>query len=115
MGFGLTDENGRMAHLSTHTRSVVRFFAFFVGNGTLGINDVFSDYDGDYRDALLGTGSDLEGLFSIFVNVLDVDEQGRVTNEADAGRRAAQWWRSQIDSAYLVDPPFAEWELELPM
>lgn len=104
-----------MAHLSQHTRAAVRFFAFFVGNGTLGINDVFQDYDGDYRDSLLGMGSDLEGLFSVFVNVLDVNEDGMVTNESAAGRRAAQWWRRELDPSYVVEPPFEEWELTLPM
>ncbi|MDP3711247.1 MAG: hypothetical protein Q8R60_02015 [Mycobacteriales bacterium] len=102
-----------MPQLTTDVRSAIRFFAFFVGNGTLGIADVFKDFEGDYRDSLLGYGSDLERLFAIFTNVLDVREDGTVTNEHAAGQRAAQWWRARLDPTYVVEPPFEDWECEL--
>jgi hypothetical protein len=91
-------------------RTALRFFAFYLGNGTL----VLDLLDGiDYRSELMTFGSGLEQVFAIFTNVLDVDEQGRVTNEGDAEYRAAQWIRHRRDPAYVVDPPFEEWETEL--
>lgn len=100
-----------MAQLSPEVRSACRFFAFFLGNGTLGINDVLDGID--YKEFLLDFGSTLERTFAIFVNVLDVQADGKVSNEAAAGRRAAQWLRQYNDPSYVVTPPFEEWEVEL--
>jgi hypothetical protein len=99
-----------VAHLPEDVRSALRFFAFYLGNGTLELDLL----DGiDYRTELMTFGSDLERVFAIFANVLDVDDQGRVTNEGDAIYRAAQWIRRRCDPTYVVDPPFEEWETEL--
>lgn len=99
-----------MAHLPEDVRSAIRLFAFYVGNGTVDLKLL----DGiDYRPALIEFGSDLERVFAIFSNVLDVDDAGRVTNFDQASRRAAQWIRSYLDSGYTVQPPFEDWELEL--
>jgi hypothetical protein len=69
----------------------------------------------DYRPVLTSFGSGLEQVFAIFANVLDVNDVGEVTNYGDAEHRAAQWIRRACDQTYQVDPPFADWELELPM
>ncbi|WP_419248493.1 DUF7677 family protein [Streptomyces virginiae] len=46
-----------VAHLPTDVRAALRFFAFFLGNGTLDVELL----DGiDYRDHMLVHGSDLE-------------------------------------------------------
>lgn len=88
----------------------MRFFAFYLANGTVDVELL----DGiDYRPHLVQFGSELEMAFTIFMNVLQVDDQGRVTNEGVAHRRAAQWIRSNCDPIYVVEPPFAEWETEL--
>lgn len=74
--------------------------------------DLLEDFD--YRPVLMAYGSGLEQVFAIFANVLDVNEAGQVTNDGDAEYRAAQWIRRVCDSTYRVDPPFADWEVELP-
>lgn len=71
--------------------------------------------DFDYRPVVMAYGSGLEQVFAIFANVLDVDEAGKVTNYDDAEFRAAQWIRRCCDDTYRVDPPFAQWEIELPL
>lgn len=99
-----------MARLPDDVRSALRTFAFHLGNGTLA-RDVLADVD--YRPALMEFGSDLERVFAIFANVLDVDAAGRVTNYAHAERRAAQWIRGYCEEQYRVEPPFEDWEFEL--
>lgn len=99
-----------MAQLPEDVRSAIRFFAFYVGNGTVD-NDLLDGFD--YRASIMRFGSDLETVFAIFTNVLDVNESGEVTNFDHAKGRAAQWIRSYVDPDYAVDPPFESWEGEL--
>jgi hypothetical protein len=58
-------------------------------------------------------GSLLEMLFAIFGNVLRIDDQQHVTNQAYATRRAAQYLRHELDPLFDITPPFAAWETEL--
>ncbi|MET9463964.1 hypothetical protein ABZY44_03895 [Streptomyces sp. NPDC006544] len=100
-----------MTRLPTDVRAAFRLFAFYLGNGTLDVDLL----DGiDYRAHLLAFGSDLEMVFAVFSNVLEVDEHGQTLNDGDAQYRAAQWIRRRCDPAYAVQPPFAAWETELP-
>jgi hypothetical protein len=86
-------------------------FAFLLGNRTLAL-DLLENVD--YLDpADPGLGSTLEMSCAIFLNVLDVNTEGQVTNGSDAMRRAGQYLRSYCDPAYVVEPPFAGWETEL--
>lgn len=101
-----------MAQLPEDVRSALRFFAFYLAEGTL-VMDLLQDID--YRAIFMTYGSGLEQVFAIFANVLDVNEAGQVTNYTDAEYRAAQWIRRACDDAYQVSPPFADWELELPL
>ncbi|MGW2706958.1 DUF7677 family protein [Streptomyces sp. NPDC001340] len=48
-----------------------------------------------------------------YCNVLQVDANGEVLNEADAQYRVAQWIRAHCDQSYRVEPPFQAWETEL--
>lgn len=99
-----------MTHLPTDVRAALRFFAFFLGNGTLDVDLL----DGiGYRSDLLTHGSDLEMIFAIFANVLEVNDQGETLNAGDAQYRAAQWIRRRCDPEYQVEPPFEDWETEL--
>jgi hypothetical protein len=100
-----------VAQLPEDVRSALRFFAFYLTNGTL-VMDLLEDFD--YRPVIMAYGSGLEQVFAIFANVLDIDDAGLVTNYADAEYRAAQWIRRVCDRTYQVDPPF-DWELELPL
>jgi hypothetical protein len=97
-------------HLPVDVRASLRFFAFFLANGTLDVDLL----DGiDYRPALFTFGSALEQIFAIYGNVLEVDESGHVVNEGEAMYRAAQWVRRYCDPSYRVEPPFQAWETEL--
>ncbi|ROO90512.1 hypothetical protein EDD29_8242 [Actinocorallia herbida] len=98
-----------MAKLSEDLRAGIRFFAFYLANGTLDLELL----DGiDYRPALLDSGSTLEMVFTIYTNVLDVDEDGLV-DDGHAQYRVAQWLRRYCDPSYVVEPPFEEWETRL--
>ncbi|WP_431772320.1 DUF7677 family protein [Streptomyces cucumeris] len=99
-----------MPHLPADVRASLRFFAFYLANGTLDTELL----DGvDYRPALFRYGSALEQVFAIYGNVLEVDEDGQVLNEGEAQVRAAQWIRAHCDPGYRVEPPFEPWETEL--
>jgi hypothetical protein len=91
-------------------RASLRFFAFFLANGTVDM-DLLGEID--YRPALMESGSALEMAFTIFTNVLEIDEEGEVTNAGLATKRAAQWIRSHCDPSYRVEPPLEPWETEL--
>jgi hypothetical protein len=98
-----------MAKLSPSASGSVRQFAFWVANGTVGLPVL----DGiDYR-CIFEEPSALEGAFAVFCNVLEMDPQGAVTNFREAERRAAQYIREYCDPDYVVEPPFADWEVEL--
>jgi len=101
-----------VAQLSEDVRASFRFFAFYFANGTLAM-DLLEDFD--YRSVVTAYGSALEQAFAIFANVLDVNEAGEVTNYGDAEYRAAQWIRRVCDGNFEIDPPLADWEIELPI
>jgi hypothetical protein len=99
-----------MAKLSTSVSGSVRLFAYVIANGTL-CEEVMGEID--YDDVLMDP-SVLEQMFAIFLNVLELDDAGRVLNDGFAARRAAQWLRKCYDEGgYVVEPPFERWELEL--
>jgi len=52
----------------------------------------------------------MEMLYAIFVNVLEVDDDGNLLNERHAKRRVAQWLRSYIDRDYKLAPPLEPWK-----
>ena len=99
-----------MTRLPVDVRASLRFFAFFLANGTIDA-DLLEGID--YRPALMQHGSALEMVFTIFTNILETDEEGRVTNAGHAQERAAQWIRLYCDPSYHVEPPFEPWETEL--
>ncbi|MFD9221724.1 hypothetical protein ACFWDI_17345 [Streptomyces sp. NPDC060064] len=99
-----------MSKIPRDVRASIRHFAFTLANGTL---DIPLLGDIDYRPDLVTMGSELEMVFTIFTNLLEVDQEGRVTNYDQAAHRAAEWIRGYCDPSYEEQPPFAEWETEL--
>jgi hypothetical protein len=99
-----------MSKLSTDFRAHLRFFAFYLVNGTVHLE--LLPFEMDYK-VIFEEPSALEQVFAIWSNVLELDDQGKPTNEADARRRAAQYIRGWVDRNYVVIPPFEEWELAL--
>lgn len=98
-------------NVNPHISGAVRRFAYWFAHGTLG----HPLLDGvDYLDDTLKEESSfVEMAFAIFMNNLELDGAGNVTNYKFCERRAAQYIRRYFDLSYSVDPPFEPWELEL--
>ena len=67
----------------------------------------------DYLSLYGSDPSAIEQAYAIFVNVLELDENGEVLNAQYAQRRAIDYIRSYCDSAYKVHPPYEDWEVAL--
>lgn len=96
--------------LPDDVRSAIHYFTLRLTNGTL-TPELLNGTD--YLPYLNDPGSELEMAFAIFTNVLDINENGLVTNTDAAHRRAAQWIRARCDPSYRIDPPLQAWETEL--
>lgn len=105
------DTGAPAMQLSKRLRAELRLFAFYLANRTLCLEVLRGvDYTSIFSEA-----SALEQVIAIYANVLDLDETGNVRNAGTAQRRAAQYVRSFLDPTYEVQPPFEDWELELPL
>ena len=89
----------------------VFYFSLYFSKGTLGYPLLKGiDYTGE---VLKEESSFAEQAFTIFMNNLEVDEDGNVLNYKYAENRAAQYIRRYFDSSYTVEPPFENSEMEL--
>lgn len=98
-----------MAKLSHSTSGAIRLFSFWLANRTAGLPLLEGI---DYR-CIFEEPSALEMTYAIFINVLELDDAGTVTNAKHAEHRAAQYIRSYVDAEYVVQPPFEDWEVAL--
>lgn len=98
-----------MAQLNVSVRSAIRQFSLWVANRSVGKPIL----DGVDYSCIFEEPSAMEAAFSVFLNVLELDDRGNVTNAKAAERRAAQWIRSYCDRGYEPEPPFEPWEVEL--
>lgn len=109
--------NSHMPHLPHSLKDALRWFACDLSKGCL--EDDRWDWDADnvdierYRLAIADETC-LQTVFTIWANVIVVDDDGVVQNRADAAFRAHQYVRSYIDHDDTVDPPFEPWEVETP-
>ncbi len=101
--------------LSKDLRHHLRLFTYYFTNGTLGfmVGEVPTSGDFDYREDLMDSPSDMETMYSVYMNNIEMDENGTVLNDKHAMKRAAQYIRSSYDMKYVVVPEFEDWELEL--
>ncbi|MFE5504159.1 hypothetical protein ACFQ73_16470 [Amycolatopsis japonica] len=67
-----------MGHRPVDVRASLRFFAFYLANGTIDV-DLLDGFD--YRPVLFQFGSSLEQVFAIYGNVLEIDEEGNVLKD----------------------------------
>jgi hypothetical protein len=74
--------------LSHGASGAIRRFAGWVARGTVG-HPLLDDIN--YWDELKDSPSQMETIFAIFANVLELDDHGEPTNEKYAERRAAIW------------------------
>ena len=98
-----------MAKVSHSFSGALRTFSYWIANGTVGQPLL----DGiDYRSILQEEPSALETVYAIFANVVELDENGEVTNAKWAERRAAQYIL-QYMTGKKADPAFEDWEVTL--
>jgi hypothetical protein len=97
--------------LSKGTSGALRLFAFWVANGTVG-HPLLDDID--YWDHLRDSPSQMEMLFAIFANVLELDDDGVPVNAKHAERRAAVYIHQYV-TGHLPEgePPLEDWERTL--
>ena len=98
-----------MTHkLSTEFSGALRTFAYFMASGTH-----YMLKGVDYLSLYGEEPSAIEQVFAIFSNVIELDDDGKVTNFVYAQRRATDYLKRYFDSSFAVEPPFEDWELEL--
>ena len=97
-----------LVKLSPSLSGALRTFAYFMASGThhtlAGI---------DYLSLYGEEPSAIEMVFAIYVNVLELDEEGTVNNARYAEKRATHYLRAYCDPSFVVDPPYEEWETTL--
>ena len=97
--------------VSTYVSGAGRQFSYWFAHGTLGhplLEGI--EYTGEI---LREESSFAEQAFAIFMNNLELDEDGSVLNYKYCEHRAAQYIRGYFDPDYKVEPPFGFWETEL--
>src|SRR5262245_4896493 len=90
--------------LPTELRSALRFFGYWLGNGTLLLSIEANDQHADYLDALLRPGDLIGETAAVFVNAVAL-------GAASPADRAAHWLRAQLCLNHVVDPPFTAQEV----
>lgn len=90
-------------------RSDLRFFAFYIGNGTLFLPREPGDDEVDYLDELVDPGPRLGQIFSVYAHTLAAELRGQPRGAASS--RAAAWYRQTFRPDHPVDPPVEPHEL----
>ena len=98
-----------MPRVSTSVSGALRTFSYWMANGTVGQPLL----DGIDYSSIFQEPSALEGAYAVFINVLEFDDTGFVTNAGAAEFRAAQYIRAYVEPDYVVEPPFENWEVAL--
>ncbi len=57
--------------------------------------------------------SAIEQVFAIYVNVIELDENGKVLNAKYAEKRATDYLRVYFDPNFEVKPAYEDWEIAL--
>ena len=93
--------------LSNSVSGAIRTFTYFMSSGThYMINDL------DYISLYGEEPSAIEQVYAIFINVLETDEDGNVTNFTYAQKRATDYLRMYINRE-KVKPEYEQWEIDL--
>ena len=69
--------------------------------------------DVDYISLYGNEPSAIEQVFAIYANVIEMDENGIVTNDKYAEKRATDYLRSYCDPNFKVTPEYEDWEVAL--
>lgn len=94
--------------LSNSFNHSFRTFVYFMASGThymlKGIN---------YISLYGNEPSAIEQAFAIYINVIELDENGNILNDEYAQKRATDYLRSYCDPNYKVLPEYEDWEVAL--
>ena len=89
--------------LSHSVSGAVRQFSYWIANGTVGYPLLEGiDYFNEFRES----PSLLEIVYAIFINNLELDENGEVLNAKYAEQRAAQYIKQWCVEGYMAEPTF---------
>ena len=94
--------------LSNSFSGALRTFAYFMASG-----NQYTLKGIDYLTLYGDEPSAIEKVFAIYVNVIELDENGQVLNAKYAEKRATDYIRQYCDSSFKVEPPYEDWEVEL--
>ena len=94
--------------LSNDFSGALRTFAYFMASGTHYMLEGVK-----YLDMYGKQPSEIEMVFAIFANVLELDEDGNVLNFTYAQRRATDYLKAYCIRGFEVVPPYEEWETNL--
>jgi hypothetical protein len=94
-----------MPHLSPSVSGAIRTFSFWIANRSVGLPLL----EGVDYSCIFSEPSALEQAYAIFINVLEVDDEGMVLNAKYAEKRAAQSILQYV-TGKPVEPPFEDWE-----
>lgn len=94
--------------LSNSFSGALRTFTYFISSGSHYMLE-----DIPYLELYGSEPSAIEQVYAIFINVLELDENGQVLNAKYAEKRATDYLRSYYDSSCKVMPPYQDWEIEL--
>lgn len=95
-------------HISNSFSGAIRTFAYFMASGThYNLKGV------DYLSLYGNEPSAIEQAFSIYANVIELDENGQVLNAKHAEKRATDYLKAYCDSNFEVIPAYEDWEVAL--
>ena len=95
--------------ISRDERASLRFFAFYIGNGTLFLPGEPDDDEVDYLEALVEPGPRLGQLVCVYAHANAAYLRGEPYGSPS--RRAARWFRQTFRPDQPLDPPVAAHEL----
>lgn len=101
-------KEGHSVKLSQDFSGALRTFAYFMASGTH-----YMLKDVDYLSLYGSEPSAIEQVFAIFANVIELNDEGEVTNFTYAQRRATDYLKQYCNPQFKVEPPYEEWEVEL--
>ena len=98
--------------LSDDYRKNFRLFMYYYTNGTLGfmVGVLPVSGDLDYREKLLYEADTMQTVVSVYMNNIEMDENGMVLNQNYAMKRAAEYIRICYDHDYKPEHEFEDWE-----
>jgi len=89
--------------LSHSVSGAVRKFSYWIANGSVG----YPLLEGiDYFEEFKESPSLMETVYAIFMNNLELDENGEVINAKHAEERAAQYIKQWCVEGYTAQPSF---------